>query len=333
MSITRPSPDVMPYIMPIDIDPPRQRTYRKQVNPHLTVKALVDLEGSIREVADELIDGFASVGCCDIAVEFTRKLPGTVLFRLLFQCSDDDFRTVEPWARVLSFEPDPARTARAAGELRAWAGRMLASRADWPGTDDVVTAVMHLGDSGETFAEHEFLSGLQILIQGGIGTAGNAPARSCASSPKIRHCQRRVRDDHSLIPALVEECLRIEPPTPLLFRTATSDVEVAGQQVKAGDKVGLFFAAANRDPAVFERPDEVDVDRPTTATSPSAPGPTVASGRTWPDCRSGWRSRSCSPGSARSGCRVGAEMTYASGQTRGLASLPLEFGVPAASRR
>ena len=48
----------------------------------------------------------------------------------------------------------------------------------------------------------------------------------------------------------------------MLFRTATRDVEIAGQQVRKGDKVGLFFGAANRDPAVFDRPDEVDIDRP-----------------------------------------------------------------------
>ena len=74
--------------------------------------------------------------------------------------------------------------------------------------------------------------------------------------------QERVRDDLSFVPALIEESLRLEPPLPLMFRTARRDVELAGQQIKAGDKVGMFFGAANRDPAVFERPEEVDIDRP-----------------------------------------------------------------------
>ena len=74
--------------------------------------------------------------------------------------------------------------------------------------------------------------------------------------------QERVRDDPSLIPRLIEECLRLETPLPLMFRTATRDVEVAGQHIEKGDKVGLFFGAANRDPTVFDHPGEVDLDRP-----------------------------------------------------------------------
>ena len=326
ISINRPSPDVMPYLMPIEVDPPRQKTYRRWVNPHLTAKAVAGLEGSIREATNEVIEEFASEGSCDIVTGFTRRLPGTVLFRLLLHCTDEDFRAVEPWSRVISFNPDPALISEGAAQLRAWAERMLSKRTAGDHADDIVDAVLHLSDAGMEVADHEYLTAVQILVQGGIGTAANATGTIVRVLAEDQPLQRRVRADRSLIPALVEECLRLESPTVLLFRTATRDVEVAGQKIGTGDKVGLFIGAANRDPAVFERPDEVDIDRPHNRH--------LAFG--------GGAHRCIGSNLARLQIRIfveellnrigpfrikeGADVRYMGGQTRGLASMPLEFG-------
>jgi cytochrome P450 len=88
---TRPSPDVMPYIMPLDFDPPRQRPYRQQINPYLTPKMVAPYEAPIRDIANELIDGFIDRGSCDLCLDFGRKFPGTVFFRLVVQSTDDEF--------------------------------------------------------------------------------------------------------------------------------------------------------------------------------------------------------------------------------------------------
>jgi cytochrome P450 len=263
VAIERPSFEALPHIMPIEDDPPRQRLYRKQVNPHLTIKAVTGLEDSIRAVADELIDQFIDRGSCDIAVDFARKFPGTVFFRLIVHCSDDDFHSVEPSARVISFESDdPQKFADAAGVLRSWVARVFASRAHGDELDDIVNAVMQLNDMDTGYTEAEFLSGLQILAQGGIGTSASAIAIAMRVMSEHPDIQQRVREDPSLIPVLIEECLRLEAPVPIMFRTAHRDVEIAGQRIKKGDKVGLFFGAANRDPAVFDHPNDVDIDRP-----------------------------------------------------------------------
>ena len=218
----------MPYIMPIEIDPPRQRVYRQEVNPHLTIKALTALEDGIRQVTDAAIDGFVSRGSCNIVTEFSRKLPGIVLFRLLFGCSDEDLRTVEPWSRMVSFSADPAEVAQASGEMPAWARCRLSDR---QGEAEATTSWRRsCGSVGmEWMADHEYLTSLQILIQGGIGTVANATGtvvRVLAEDPEL---QNRVRTDRSMIPVLVEERLRLEAPTVLLFRTATCDIEVAGR--------------------------------------------------------------------------------------------------------
>ena len=85
--------------MPIEIDPPRQRIYRKQVNHPFVPQVLLPREAAIRSIADELIDGFIEDGSCDIAADFARKFPGTVFFRLIVPCGDEEFRKVEPSAR------------------------------------------------------------------------------------------------------------------------------------------------------------------------------------------------------------------------------------------
>ena len=262
VSITRPSFELMPALVPIELDPPRQRAYRKQVNPYLSIKSVAPLEDDIGAVADELIDTFVDRGSCDLATEFARKLPGTLLFRLLLHASDEDFDNAEPAAAALSFDPDPEKSAAGAATLRVWAAGVFAAREGQPETDDIVNAVMHLNDTGETFVDHELRSGLQLIIQGGIGTSTSAIGATMRILGEQPDLQERVRNDLSLVPALVEECLRLETPLPLMFRTATRDVELAGQQIREGDKVGMFFGAANRDPAVFDRPDEVDLDRP-----------------------------------------------------------------------
>src|SRR5205085_10882952 len=102
----RTSPDIMPWVMPLEIDPPRHKAYRKQVNPQLTPDKVSVHAEAIRGIADELIDAFVDRGSCDIATEFARLFPGTVFFRLIVECGDADFRSVEPVARVMTFAKD-----------------------------------------------------------------------------------------------------------------------------------------------------------------------------------------------------------------------------------
>jgi cytochrome P450 len=263
VSIPRPGPDVQPYIMPIEKDPPRQLVFRREVNPHLTPAALAGLEESIRDIADELIDMFIEQGSCDLTIDFARKLPGTVFFRLVIPEGRETLGLLEHWTRMLSFDPDVKRKGEAASHIRDWATGVLdrhSSRAP-EATGDIVDAIIGLRENPTGFTETELNTGVGLLAQGGIGTSAQLIGSTVKVLCERPHLQARVRDDLRLVPNLVEEVLRTEPPVTVMFRTATRDVEIAGQKIAQGDKVGLFFAAANRDPDVFDRPDEVDIDR------------------------------------------------------------------------
>jgi cytochrome P450 len=329
----RPKPNVMPYIMPVDIDPPRQRVYRKAVNPSLVPGQLLPLEAGIRDIADELIDTFIERGRCDIAVQFARRFPGTVFFRLIVKLGDEEFERVERAAWDMSFSVDPSTRGRASVNLRGWAKEALEKNAGDPTSKDVISAIKRLAETGEPFAEHEYYSGLSILAQGGIGTSANAIGaimRLLAEHPQV---QERVRADLSLVPAVVEESLRLEPPLPLMFRRVKHDIEVEGQELKAGQWLALFFGAANRDPDVYGHPDEFDIDRPHFRHLTFGAGPHRCIGSNL--ARQQIRIAIEQLVSRLSPFEIpaGAVIEYASNQARGISSMPLGFTPGAASAK
>lgn len=319
------SPEQMPYIMPIDYDPPIQRSYRRQLNPLFTPREMAGHEESIRSIADELIDPFIGRGSCDIVAEFARKFPGTVFFRLIVCCGDDDFRAIEPVARTMTFTTDGDERAAASRAFRSWAARVLEGSKEGPEASEVVDAVRCLGERGETLTDDQCRSGLAILAQGGIGTSASLLGAAMRFMAEDRSLQERVRADLSLVPALMEESLRLEPPLPITFRTVTRDVEIGEKHLAAGDKVALLFGAANRDPAVYEHPDDVDIDRARQRHVAFGAGP----------------HRCIGSNLARLQVRVALEqliarlspfwipdrsqLQYASKQARGLLSMPLAF--------
>jgi cytochrome P450 len=328
VALGRPSFEAIPPMVPLEIDPPRHRAFRKQVNPTLTVKAVHPLEAEIRAIADEIIDTFADRGACDIAVEFARKFPGTVFFRLIAHCGDDDFLAAEPAARQISFESDDQeKFAAAAAQLRAWAGRVFAARADagQATEDDVVDAIMRLGEDGEEWQDYEHMSGLQILAQGGIGTSasviGSVVLALCAD-PEL---QDRVRADPALIPGVIEEVLRMESPVPLMFRTARRDVEIEGQRIRAGDKVCLIFGAAGRDPDVFDHADRLDLDRPHCRHLTFGAGVHRCIGSNLARLQIRIAVTQLVTRLGPFSIPAGGEVRYSSRQSRGPSSIPLEF--------
>lgn len=327
VALTRPSFEEMPRLVPIELDPPRHRTFRREVNPALTVKKLAPLEDQIRAIADELIDTFIDSGSCDIAVDFARKFPGTVFFRLLVHSTDEEFRTAEEAARRISFESDDKeKFAQSAAQLRAWAARVFSDHAAGKASGaDLAEAVRRLADSGEPWPDDEQQAGLQILAQGGIGTSASVIGSIMIALSADPGLQARVRADLSLVPGLIEEIVRLESPVPIMFRTARGDVEIAGQRIKAGDKMCLIFGAAGRDPEVFDHPDQVDLDRPHCRHISFGAGVhrCIGSNLARLQIRVATEQLLTRLGEFR--VRDGGEITYSSRQSRGPMSIPLEF--------
>jgi cholest-4-en-3-one 26-monooxygenase len=167
---------------------------------------------------------------------------------------------------VLGFGDEALRPTEEAGEemmKRNWdeTMEMVAERRENPGMDDLIDVLVHSEIEGEKLSDTEIFMGLGLL-----GAAGNDSTRSVFTSGILGLLEHREQldlllADPGLIPGAVEELLRMYPAFAHFRRTATRDVEMHGETIRAGDKVLLWYVASNRDEAVHQDPQRLDVTR------------------------------------------------------------------------
>jgi cytochrome P450 len=245
-------------IYPVTIDPPLQRTFKRLINAHFTPAKVAPWEEPTRALVTRLIDGFVDRGECDFMAEFARPLPGLAFFDLALHAPLDDLEEVNGWATAASL-PEGGRDA--VMKLAGWiAGLIERRRAEGP-RDDVVDAVLAAEIEGRPITLPEAIGTLQLLVLGGLettaGVLGAAMMRFC-EHPEI---PALLRERPELIPAAVEELLRLDGSFVCIARTARHDAEIAGHQVAAGERVLMYWASANRDGAEFDDPDTFDPER------------------------------------------------------------------------
>jgi cholest-4-en-3-one 26-monooxygenase len=137
---------------------------------------------------------------------------------------------------------------------------MIEARRENP-TDDLTSVLVHAEIDGERLEEHEIVMGFFLLV-----AAGNDSTKATYCSGMralIEHPDQRrlVLEDPSLIPSAVEESLRMFPAFAHFRRTATRDTELAGQPIRQGEKVVMWYASSNRDETRYEDPHRFDVRR------------------------------------------------------------------------
>ncbi|MDT3445782.1 MULTISPECIES: cytochrome P450 [unclassified Pseudofrankia] len=246
--------------LPVGIDPPLQRTFRRVINPYFRPSVVSEWEQRTRELVNGLIDGFIAAGECDFMTEFARPLPGLAFFDLALHAPTEDLEEVNHYATMASL-PHLPESRECLGKLSAWIGRFIARRRGQPARGDVVDAVINAEIEGRPITEEEAIGTIQLLILGGLettaGVLGMAMLRFC-KHPEI---PALLRARPELIPTAVEELLRLDGSFICIARTARHDTELAGHQIKAGERVLLYWASANRDEAEFDDPDDFDLDR------------------------------------------------------------------------
>jgi cytochrome P450 len=250
---------VVPAI-PEHLDPPLQRTFKRLINAYLTPAAVAGLEPATRQLVTRLIDGFVSSGECDFMRDFARPFPGAAFFELVLHAPPDQVSEINDLSTRASVPTSP--DARACWEaMNRWIVEFVDSRRRQPRQDDIVDAILHAEIDDRPITETEILGSITLLILGGLDTTSGALGHFM-----IRFCRDpaipdllRARPD--LIPAAVEELLRLEGPFIAIARTATRDTEIDGTPVKQGEKVLISWASANRDDAEFPLADEFQLDR------------------------------------------------------------------------
>ena len=247
-------------ILPVGIDPPLHREFKRLINRHFTPAAVAPWEDGTRALVTRLIDGFVEQGECDFMEAFARPFPGLAFFDLALHAPADDLEQVNDWATVAS-RTDLAESREGLMKLAAWIGRFVARRREEGPRGDVVDAVMEAEIEGRPITEREIVGTIHLLIQGGLettaGVLGAVMMRFC-EQPEIP-ALLRARPER--IPAAVEELLRLDGSFICIGRTARHDAEIAGHPIKAGERVIIYWASANRDDAEFEAPDVFDPER------------------------------------------------------------------------
>jgi cytochrome P450 len=247
-------------IMPITYDPPQQRAYRRVVNPMLTAERVSRYEPGMRAAATDLIRRFVDAGRCDLAEAYNRVYPPTVFFTVVLEVGSGEIDVVRDMSHRFSYDPTDKRV-QAFHEMETWCSAYLERRRAEPRRDDLVDTLLYAVPADMPFTLQDQVRALILLIQGGFGTSGNllgAITRVLCERPDI---QQRVRDQPALVSNLIEECLRVEPPSPYMARVATKDAHIGGCPITAGDWVVMMFAGANRDPEAFDHATDIDLDR------------------------------------------------------------------------
>lgn len=249
-------PDGLP---PIESDPPVHTWARRLILPWFSHRRVAELEPGTRELCSSLAARVASAGGGDAAADYAQHIPVRVVARVL-GVPDDMADTFVEWVRdVQEFAHDPERRTRGANGLIGYFSALIEERTANPG-DDLVSYLLQADIDGEPVPVTHVLGTAGLVLIAGIDTTWSALG-SClwhfATHPDDRH---RFIADEDIRDSAIEELLRAYSPV-TMARIANDGAEIAGCPIPSGDRVLLNFAAANRDPDMFERPDEVLLDR------------------------------------------------------------------------
>jgi cytochrome P450 len=218
------------------------------------------IEPVLRPLCHQLIDGFAGRGEADLVAEFTKGFPLAVICRLLGLPVSDEANFQRYAMALIAFAFVPEEALDAAAKFNVYLGPLLEQRRAHPG-DDLLSqlAVGELGDARLT--DEEVMTFVRVIFATGTDTTYNAVGSLIHALLTHPETVEPVRQDASARAAAIEELVRWNGPVGVLPRICPADVDLLGQPVPAGSTVLVGLASANRDPAVFDRPDDFDIER------------------------------------------------------------------------
>jgi cytochrome P450 len=256
----------------VTADPPRHKTYRTLVNKVFNAKRVDAMEEYMTTIVHELIDQFIERGECDFIHEFTMPLPVYVIADQLGVPRKDlkDFKLwSDSFARRLSQMATPEEQVEDANNIVAFQmyfADMCDQRRKEPADDmisDLVVTEIKDPDSGDVrpLNMEELQSVLQQLMVAGNETTTSAITGGMLSLIQNPGQLKELQDHPEKIPNAVEEILRMESPSAGMWRVVKKDSEVHGVKIPRDSLVMLRYHAANRDRALFDDPNEIDINR------------------------------------------------------------------------
>jgi cytochrome P450 len=249
----------------IAMDPPKHDAQRKVVSPIVSPHNLAQMEGLIRSRAAKILDELPVGETFDwvdrVSIELTTQMLAT-----LFDFPFEERRKLTFWSDIATAPPgtDKCPTIEFKHEklrecleyfMRLWNERVNSE----PG-NDLISMLAH-GDATRNMEPMEYLGNIVLLIVGGNDTTRNSISGSIMALNQNPDQYQKLRDHPELIPSMVSETIRWQTPLAHMRRTALADFEFRGKQIKAGDKVIMWYVSGNRDEEVIENPNAYIIDR------------------------------------------------------------------------
>ena len=247
-------------MIPLAVDPPEHGYYRLLLNLFFSPKAIGAMEPAIRATINELIDGFAGAGACDLAYDFGRIYPVRVFMKLM-GFPPEKFEDFLAWEyAILHSQGDVDKMKWGIGSAIAYLRSFVAEMKANP-TSNLTSHIVHGEVHGRPITDEEIIGTVTFLWLGGLDTVAATTSlmfRRLALDPEL---QQRLRKAPDLTPNAIEEFLRVQPLVNST-RLVKQDHEIRGVAIKRGDHIMCFNLAGNFDPAEFEDPRDIRFNRP-----------------------------------------------------------------------
>src|SRR5438067_11778846 len=251
----------------IGMDPPKHDRLKMLFQRGFTPKRIAEHEDEIRAIVRRVLDRLDGRDTCDLVNDVAQPVVSRVIHSFMGVPEEDD----AAWARLMNAimgagDPDlnPAGIESVmqndVPEMFERCRALIAARREQP-TDDLTSVLVHADVDGQTLEEHEIVMGFFLLVAAGNDSTKATYCSAMRAVMEHPDERRKLLDDPSLVPAAVEEALRMYPAFAHFRRTATRDTELHGQKIKAGDKVVMWYASSNRDETRYEDPDRFDIRR------------------------------------------------------------------------
>jgi cytochrome P450 len=251
----------------IGMDPPKHDRIKALFQRGFTPKRIAEHEDAIRAITIDALDRLEGRESCDLVSEVAQPVVARVIGSFMGLPPEDD----EAWANLMNAivgagDPDatPEGTQmvmeRLVPQVFERCDRLIAERRESP-TDDLTSVLVHAEIDGERLEDHEIVMGFLLLMAAGNDSTKATYCSGMRALMEHPDQRRQVLEDPSLVPAAVEESLRMFPAFAHFARTATRDTELHGQTIRKGEKVVMWYPSSNRDETRYEDADDFDVTR------------------------------------------------------------------------
>lgn len=252
-----------PYKMMLMMDPPDHTAFRKLIRSEFTLPSARLREEQIKALAKQIVDAVIDKGECDFVEQVAGEMPSFVIAELMGLPLDDG-RELYKLTEVIHTAPEaqaPGAGGQAVMKMFEYGSKVIAEKRARPG-DDLASRLLAAEVDGRKLDDMEFLLFFLLLVDAGGDTTRNLLSGGVlALMENPDQYAWLMADLEARLPSAREEMLRYVSPVIYMRRTARHDTVLDGQQIRDGDKVVMYFGAANRDPSRFESPDRFDLSR------------------------------------------------------------------------